>query len=147
MNADRAEQVRIGRLVIAGLAAGLIVNVGEAALHGGILAEATRGAYAALNRVVIADLTNLVSLVVFTFAQGMLMTWLYVIARPRFAARSTAAAFAGLAAWFLSSVYAALYLHSGFPGIFPSDLVLAPVAWQLFEYPLATLAGAAIYGE
>lgn len=147
MTIDSTEHVRIGRMLAAGLVVGLIMNVGEAALHGGILGEATEAAYAALNRTASADPVNLVSLILLTFSQGLLMAWLYTVVRPRFGARFKAAVCAGLIVWFLSSVYAAVYLHSGFSGILPRDLIWAPVAWQLFEYPLATLAGAATYGK
>ena len=147
MITDSAPPIRIGRLSIAGLVAGLILNIGEAALHAGILGNATTAAYAALNRTVVADPTNLVSLVVMTFAQGILLICLYTVIRPRAGSRFTTAAYVGLAAWFLSSVYSAVYLHAGFPGLFPNNLVWVPVAWQLLEYPLATLAGAATYGK
>ena len=140
-------EIRIGRLLMAGLVAGLIMNIGEAALHAGILGEATTAAYAALNRTVVPDAMNLVVLIALTFAQGILMAWLYAVIRDHFSSRFTTAACVGLAAWFLSSVYAAVYLHAGLPGIFPHNLVWVPVAWQLLEYPLATLAAAATYGE
>jgi len=147
MTADPAQHIRAGRLLIAGLLSGLIMNVGEAALHGGMLAQASADAYAALNRTVPPDTMNLILLIVLTFAQGILMAWLYALIRPRFGSRFTAAACVGLAAWLLSSVYAAIYLHAGLPGIFPNNLVWVPVAWQLLEYPLAALAGVATYGE
>ena len=140
-------EIRIGRLLMAGLVAGLIMNIGEAALHAGVLAEATTAAYAALNRTVVPDAMNLVLLIVLTFGQGVLMAWLYAAIRVRFGSRFTAAACVGLAAWFLSSVYSAVYLHAGLPGLFPHNIVWVPVAWQLLEYPLATLAAAAIYRE
>ena len=143
MNAE----IRRGRLLIAGLVAGLIMNIGEAALHAGILGEATTAAYAVLNRTVVPDAKNLVLLIVLTFGQGVLMAWLYAVIRVRFGSRFTAAACVGLVAWFLSSVYAAVYLHAGLPGIFPHNIVWLPVAWQMLEYPLATLAAAATYGE
>jgi len=139
--------LRIGRLLLAGFAAGLIMNVGEAALHGRILAASTTAAYAALNRTVSPNPTNLVVLIVLTFAQAILMLWVYAFVRPRFRTRYTAVVWVGLAAWFLSSTYAAVYLNSGLPGILPSELIWVPVAWQLFEYPLAALVGAATYGE
>lgn len=136
-----------GRGLIAGLVAGLIMNVGEAALHAGVLGAPTTAAYTALNRTVLPDAMNLVMLIVLTFAQGILMAWLYAIIRPRFGSRSTAAACVGLSAWFFSSVYAAVYLHAGLPGIFPSNIVWVPVVWQLVEYPVAILAGTATYRE
>jgi len=140
-------EIRVRRLLIAGLVAGLILNIGEAALHAGVLGEATTAAYAALNRTVVPDAMNLVLLIALTFAQGVLMAWLYAVTRARFGSRFTTAACVGLAAWFLSSVYAAIYLHAGLPGIFPQNIVWVPAAWQLLEYPLATLAAAATYGE
>ena len=147
MNPHRTQPIRTGRLLLAGLVTGLIINIGEAALHAGILADATTAAYAALNRTIVPDPVNLASLIAVTFAQGVLMAWLYGFIRPRFAGRSSTAVFVGLAAWLLSSVYSAVYLHSGLPGIFPPHLVWIPVAWELAEYPLAILAGAAMYGE
>jgi len=75
------------------------------------------------------------------------MAWLYAAIRDRFGSRFTTAAAVGLAVWFLSSMYAAVYLHAGLPGIFPHDIVWVPVAWQLLEYPLAALAAAATYGD
>jgi hypothetical protein len=147
MTIDRGNHLRVGRLLIAGLVAGLIMNIGEAALHAGILADATTAAYSALNRTIVADPMNLVSLVVLTFAQGIVMTWLYAVVGPRFGTRSTAAACVGLIAWFLSSLYAAVYLHSGLPGILPTNVVWPPVAWELIEFPLAAFAGAITYGK
>ncbi len=139
--------MKTGRLVFAGLVAGVVMNIGEAVLHGGMLADAARTAYAALHLTAPDDPVNLVLLLAVTFAQGMLMAWLYAVVRPRFGARFTAAVCAGLVVWFLSSVYAAVYMHSGLPGILPHNLVWTPVAWQLIEYPLAMLAGAAVYGQ
>src|ERR1041384_5467391 len=96
-------EIRIRRLLIAGLVAGLIMNLGEAALHAGILGEATTAAYAALNRTAEPDAMHLVLLIALTFAQGVLMAWLYTVIRVGFGSRFKAAASAGLAAWFLSS--------------------------------------------
>ena len=140
-------QIRIGRLLIAGLVAGLILNVGEAALHAGILGDATTAAYTALNRTIVPNPLNLASLIGVTFVQGIVMTWLYAMIRPRLGSRFAAAACAGLAAWLFSSLYSAVYLHSGLSGLFPLDIVWVPVAWELIEYPLAALAAAAIYGD
>lgn len=144
---EDAQRTRTGRLLLAGLVAGIVLNIGEAALHGGMLAEATRTAYKALNRTASPDPMHLTLLIALTFAQATLMAWLCVILRPRFGSRFQTAARVGLAVWLLSSVYAAVYLSAGFPGILPRNLVWAPVAWQLFEYPLVALAGAATYGE
>jgi hypothetical protein len=139
--------IKWGRVVGGGLLAGLIMNVGEAVLHGALLARAGTEAYLALGRTVPADPVYLASLVVLTFAQGILAVWLYAAIRPRYGPGPAAALRAGLTVWFFSAVYAAVYLHSGLPGLLPAKVVWPPVAWDLFEFPLATLAGAAIYKE
>lgn len=139
--------IRMGRMWIAGLAAGLILNIGEAALHAGILGDATTAAYTALNRTVIPNPIHLASLILVTFAQGIAMAWLYAIIRPRLGSRVGAVACVSLVAWVLSSLYSAVYLHSGLSGLFPLDIVWVPVAWELVEYPLGALAAAVIYRE
>jgi hypothetical protein len=141
------ERIRMKRLLLAGLAAGLILNVGEALLHGGMLGSQALEFYEALNRTAAVEPANLALLISMTFAQGVLLVALSAALRPRFRSRLGTAAAAGLAVWFLSSVYAAVYLQAGFPGIFPPGLVWLPVAWQLAEFPLAALAGMALYGE
>ena len=141
------ESIKWGRVVAGGLLAGLIMNVGEAILHGALLARAGTEAYLALGRTVPADPAYLASLVVLTFAQGIAAVWLYAAIRPRYGPGARTALRAGLAVWFCSAVYAAVYLHSGFAGVFPANVVWPPVAWELVEFPLATLAGAAIYRE
>jgi hypothetical protein len=139
--------IKWGRVVGGGLLAGLIMNVGEAILHGALLARAGTEAYLALGRTVPGHPVYLPSLVALTFAQAVAAVWLYAAIRPRYGPGPGTALRAGLTVWFFSGVYAALYLHSGFPGIFPANVVWPPVAWELVEFPLATLAGAAAHKE
>ena len=141
------EQINWGRVIGGGLLAGLTLNAGEAGLHGGVLGQAAAKAYQALGRQAPQDASYLTMLIVMTFVQGILAMWLYAAIRPRFGPGPKTAICAGLTVWFFSSVYAAVYLHSGFPGLLPANLVWLPVAWQLVEFPLAALAGAAVYKE
>ena len=135
------------RVVLGGLVAGLIMNAGEAALHGGLLADAGRAMYQELGRPLPADPMYLVSLILLTFAQGIVAVGLYAGLRPRGGPGPKTALCAGLSRWFLSAVYAAVYLHAGFPTLVPAAVVWTPVLWALVEFPLATLAGAALYRE
>jgi hypothetical protein len=141
------ENIKWGRVIAGGLLAGLVMNVGEAILHGALLAPAAAEAYLALGRTPPTDPAYLASLIVLTFAQGVVAVWLYAGIRPRYGPGPRAAIYGGLAVWFLSAVYAAAYLHSGFAGILPARVVWLPVGWELVEFPLATIAGAAIYRE
>jgi hypothetical protein len=139
--------MRTGRIIAGGLLAGLILNVGEAALHGAVLATRTEEVYAGLNRTIPGNPVDLTSLIAVTFLQGIIGVWLYAAIRPRLGAGPRTAAAAGMVIWALSALYAAVYLQSGFSGIFPADIVWIPVAWELAEYPLAVVAGAALYRE
>jgi hypothetical protein len=131
------------RVVLAGLLAGLLLNVGEAVLHGVVLAAATEEAMAALGR---TDATSsplgLSLLIGITFVQGLVGLWLYALLSGRGVTRGRAAVVAGLALWLLSGVYAAIYFGAGFPGVLAARVVWLPVAWELVEYPLAIFVGA-----
>jgi hypothetical protein len=83
---------------------------------------------------------GLTMLVLVTFAQGVTGIWLH-------AATRIPAAILGLALWFLSAAYSATYFYAGFPGVLPDDVVWWPVAWEIVEYPLAMVAGAAVYSR
>ena len=135
------------RILGGGLLAGLILNIGEAALHGGVLASATEQAFQALGRSIPGDPLYLTILVAMTFAQGVLGVWLYAAIRPRFGSGPRTAVIAGLVVWALSALYGAVYLHSGMATLLPNGVVWIPAAWGLVEFPLATLAGAAMYKE
>jgi len=86
---------------------------------------------------------NLLLLVGLTFIQGMLMAWLYTVIRSDFGTRLRTTVYVGLLGSVLSSLYSAVYLHTGFRDVLPSNLVWVPVLWQLLEYLLVMVAGTA----
>jgi hypothetical protein len=135
------------RVVLAGLLAGLVLNAGEAALHGAVLAAATVDAMAALRLEAVSSGTGLAMLIGITFVQGILGLWLYALLLPRWKTRTATAVVAGLALWVLSAVYAAIYLGAGLPNVMPDAVVWWPVAWGFVEYPLAIFVGALVYRE
>jgi hypothetical protein len=139
--------MNLGRIVIGGLLAGLLLNIGEAVLHGVVLASATEAALTALGHPPIASGTNIAALVLLTFVQGVVGVWLYAALIPRFTPGFASGVFAGLVVWFLSAVYAGVYLHAGFAGLFPVNVVWLPVAWEFVEYPLAIAIGTTLYRE
>ncbi len=126
-----------GRIVAGGLVAGLVLNIGEAVLHGVLVADQAAAAMTALGKDVTGTPLALASLVLATFAQGIIGVWLHAITKQ-------SAVVIGLAMWFLSAVYSATYMWAGFPELLPESLVWWPVAWELVQYPLAMLAGAAL---
>ena len=135
------------RVIAGGLLAGLILNFGEAVLHGFLLADPTAAALGALGKGADSGALGLTLLVLITFVQGLVGMWLYAAVRGRSKSKTLAAVGVGTALWLLSVVYSAIYLYAGLPAVLPDGVVWWPVAWGWFEYPLAMIAGAAVYGE
>ncbi len=78
-------QINLGRVVIGGLLAGLIINVGEFILNGLLLEEQMNAAMAALNKPPINP-NMIMWFVLFGFGLGCMLVWTYAAIRPRFGA-------------------------------------------------------------
>ena len=139
--------MNIGRAIAAGLLAGLVLNIGEAALHGALFADATAAAMKNLGHETAASGSNTVQLVLITFVQGLAGMWLYAAVQPGWKAGIATAIGVGLVLWVLSAVYSAIYLRAGFAGLMPAGVVWGPVAWELMLYPIAIAAGTFVHKE
>jgi hypothetical protein len=136
-----------GRVIAAGLLTGLVLNIGEAALHGVLFADATVAAMKSLGHEVAGSGSDTAQLVVITFVQGLVGMLIYAAVQPRWKAGFGTAIRVGLVLWVLSAVYSAIYLRAGFAGLMPVRVVWGPVAWELILYPLAISAGSRIHRE
>ena len=136
-----------GRVIAAGLLAGLVLNIGEAALHGALFADATAAAMKNLGHEIVGSGSDTAQLVLITFVQGLVGLLLYAAVQPRWKAGMGTAIRVGLILWMLSAVYSAIYLSAGFSGLIPLGVTWGPVAWELVLYPLAVTAGSFIYKE
>ncbi|HSC29600.1 MAG TPA: hypothetical protein VLD67_20150 [Vicinamibacterales bacterium] len=135
------------RVLLGGLAAGVVMNASEAALHGGMLGGDAQALFA---RYQVPDLTSAVpmaSLILMTFVLGIAAVWLYAAIRPRFGPGPRTAIIAGLAVWVMAHLWSGVYLGMGFMGLITPRLAFLPIAWGLVEAPLATLVGGWIYNE
>jgi hypothetical protein len=135
------------RVVTGGLVAGLVMNVGEAALHGGVLGADARQLLDHFQVPALTSSMPIVSLIAMTFLLGIASVWLYAAIRPRYGAGAKTAVIAGLAVWVIAHLWSGIYLGMGFLGLIPPKLAYLPIAWGLIEAPLGTLAGAWIYRE
>ena len=135
------------RVILGGLLAGLVMNVSEAALHGGALGAASMELFKSYNVPLTPAPINLVALIAMTFVLGIAAVWLYAAIRPRFGPGPRTAICAGLVVWVFAHLWSGVYLGCGFPGLITPKLAWLPVAWGLVEAPLGTLAGAWLYKE
>lgn len=134
----------MGRVLLGGLAAGLVINIGEYVLNDMVVAADMT---AFLAKIGIADPggSAIAWFVAFAFVLGIVMTWLYAAIRPRFGPGPKTALYAGLTVWFL----AALYPTSFFLvlGMMPAGALVTGIIWELVEMPLAAIVGAWVYTE
>jgi len=137
-------RINIGRTVVGGLLAGLVVNVNEFVLNTVVLGEDMDRAMLALNVPAIGN-QAIARFVVLGFALGIATIWLYATIRPRFGPGVPTAVIAGVTVWFFA------YLYSGagmvIMQLFPGRLMATSIVWGLFELVIAAIAGAWVYTE
>jgi uncharacterized membrane protein len=133
-----------GRVVLGGLLAGLILNIGEFVLNTKVLGPQMMAFFTAhgfkdpgSNFIIVA--------VVMTFLLGIVAVWLYALIRPRLGPGVKTAIVAAFMLWF------GIYLYSGVINMFlfgiPMNMMIIAFVWGLVEYIIATIAGAWAYTE
>ena len=137
-------KINLGRVILGGLVAGLIGNIGEFILNELILGEQWRAAMESLNRQAVGG-GAIAVFVIGIFILGIVMIWTYAAIRPRMGAGPSTAICAGLLIWFFVYLYPASY--SVAMDLFPRSLILWGVVWGFFELPIAALGGAWLYRE
>jgi len=138
------EKINIKMVLIGGLLAGLVINIGEFILNQPILGEAWMEWNKSMNLPEMGE-NVIVFYVLWSFLVGIAMVWLYAAIRPRFGAGVRTAVMSGLFIWLTMWVlgFGSMLIQ----GIFPTDLIVTSVIWGLFEVPLAAVAGAYLYKE
>jgi hypothetical protein len=136
--------INLARVVLGGVVAGLVINIGESIFNGWLFAANMEAAMARLNLPPVGGGAIAVFLVM-GFALGIVTVWLYAAVRSRFGAGVSTALCAGAAVWFLAYVHPSI----GFAlmGLFPTRFIATSIVWGLGEVLLAAVAGAWMYHE
>lgn len=139
-------KINVGKVVIGGLVAGIVLNIGEAVLNTVVLADAMKQEF---DRLKLPDPTSsssfLIRVVGITFFLGIAIVYLYAAIRPRLGAGWKTAACAGVLAWFFVYLYAGyVYVAVGMVSMKP---YLIGLVWAIAEFALAAIAGAYFYKE
>ena len=79
-------KINMGRVVLGGLLAGLILNIGEYLINEVILGKQYSDALAALNRSFPMSAGSAVFYILLFFALGVFTVWIYAAIRPRYGA-------------------------------------------------------------
>lgn len=137
------QRISVGRVVVGGLVAGFVVNLGELGLNVWLLGDAWSAALARLG--VDVDAPALVLWGAGSFVLGIVGVWIYAAASARYGPGATTALRAGAAVWAAAFFVPAV----GFfvTGPFPRSLIAMALGWGLVEVWLAVYLGAWIYRE
>jgi hypothetical protein len=136
-------QVYLPRVVVGGLIAGLIVNLGELAVNVWIFGSDWKAVLAGMGLAV--DVPALVLWGAGSFVLGIVGVWIYVAISTRYGPGAGTAIRAGLAVWAI----AFLVPTAGFlaMGAFPRGLIAIGLASGLVEVCLGVYFGAWLYRE
>jgi len=138
------KKINVGRVLLGGLLAGLVLNIGETLLNAVVIAGDNK---AEMERLHLPDPGGafIAKAVVATFVLGIAIVYLYAAIRPRFGPGVKTAICAGVMAWFFISVYAGV-IYSGL-GMVAMKLFWIGLVWGLVEYAIGAVAGAWLYKE
>ena len=131
------------RVLMGGLLAGLVINVGEFILNVQILGAQGEADLALLG--IEQSGTAIAIYVTHGFVLGIMAVWLYAAIRPRFGAGPGTAVKAGVVVWVL--VWSTFLAMNSTMGLFSDSVQWITMAWGAVEMPLATVAGAWLYQE
>lgn len=133
-----------GRVLLGGLLAGVVLNVLDMVVFGMWLGRDFQAAMAAAGNHTPMN-TMMPWFVVTDFLYGVSLVWLYAAIRPRYGAGVRTAIIAGFAMWlFIGLLHA---LGEAPMGLLPQRLYMLGTLAGLFELPIATVSGAAVYKE
>ena len=136
--------INLGRVILGGFVAGVIINVFEFVLNGIVLADQWTRVMAAINRpdfgmhdIVVFNITG--------FVIGIVAVWTYAAIRPRFGAGVMTGVYAGLLTWV--TAYALANVTPVVMGVYSLHMALVLVLVGVVEIVVATVVGAWLYKE
>jgi hypothetical protein len=137
-------KINAGRVILGGLLAGLVINIGETLLNAVVLASDMEAVTAARNVPPVGG-SAIAGFVIMCFALGIGAVWFYAAIRPRFGAGAKTAAIAGVTVWLLSFTWG--IVGDALMQFLPGRIVLIGLVWSFCEVMLASIAGAWLYRE
>ncbi len=136
--------INLGRVVLGGIVAGIVINAFEFVLNGVVLADQWTALMGSINRPALGG-NEVVWFNVLAFIQGLAAIWTYAAIRPRFGAGPKTAVYAALLTWV--TAYVLVNAMPTVMGVFPLSMTLTLIGAGLVEIIVATVAGAYFYKE
>ena len=136
--------INVGRVILGGLVAGLVMNVVDGVTNGAILGARWEAETKRLGIDMSQQSQALAGWVTFDFLCGIVLVWLYASIRPRYGPGAKTAVIAGLALWFITHLAFAAWV---FTGLYSLGVVAASTIGGLVAGVAGGLAGCALYKE
>jgi hypothetical protein len=136
--------INFGRVVLGGLLAGLVLNIGEFLLNDFVLGSQMK-AFMVTHNFAEPGVNFMILAVGLTFVIGIVVVLGYACIRPRLGPGVKTAIIAGLFAWF--GVYFYCGIINGVLFGIPMGTICMVLVWGLVQYVLAAVAGAWLYKE
>jgi hypothetical protein len=137
--------INFGRVILGGIVAGIVLNIGEFLLNAKVLAAPMRE-FALRHNFPPDPPGNAIAVATaMTLIMGVVLVLGYACIRTRLGAGVKTAVIAGLFAWFAVYLYSGM-VNSVFMGLTSGTIALL-VVWGLVEYIIAAIAGAWLYKE
>ncbi len=137
------KRINLGRVILGGLVAGVLINISEFVLNTVVLKSDMEAGMKALGKTVPQSGGTIAVWTILGFAMGIASVWLYAAIRTRYGAGPGTAARAGVAVWFFGSLVTTVVMVN--MSLFPFNAL--PVVWELAQAIIATLIGAWLYKE
>lgn len=137
-------RINFGRVLIGGLLAGVIINIGEFVLNGVLIKEQMDAAMAARSLPPVTP-SMIIWFVLFSFGFAVILVWTYAAIRPRFGPGVKTAICASTLCWGLGYLYPNLFFYV--MNLLPRDMIILTSIWGLVEIVIAGIAGAWAYTE
>jgi hypothetical protein len=137
------------RIIIGGLAAGLVLNILDFVMNGVIFADRMKTEANAFkaglgDTMAAMDSKTIAGYVIMDFVIGMLVAYLYAAMRPRFGAGAKTSIIAALILWVFGTIVSAGFLNMG---IMSSGLWLSFGVAYLVSLVITALVAGALYSE
>ena len=137
-------EINIGRVILGGVAGGIVADILGYVVDGVMLAPRWTFAMQQLGRTEFS-VNQWIVFSVLGLAYGIVAMWLYAASRPRFGAGPRTAVYIALAGWALSALIPNLNWWAA--GILPRGLTVFTTAGAVVEWVAGVLVGAALYQE
>jgi hypothetical protein len=137
-------KINMGRVIIGGLAAGLVLNISETILNTVVLGADLASQLARMGLPPVGG--SAIGVFIFLcFMLGIVTVWLYAAIRPRFGPGPKTASLAGATVFFFAYLYGAVGMLV--MGFFSSRVLMISLPWGFVEIMLAANVGAYLYKE